>query len=65
MRLQSPERVPQSRVYIWLTEDEASELRDALDDMLKRGPDPGWHAHVSSADYQTEMTVGWDAADRE
>jgi hypothetical protein len=64
MRLQSPERVAQSRVYIWLTEAEATELRDALNDMLQRGPDPAWHTHVSSADYQAEVSLAWDAPDR-
>jgi hypothetical protein len=64
MRLQSPERVPQSRVFIWLTEVEAVELRDALNDMLQRGSDPAWHTHVSSADYQTEVSIAWDGPDR-
>lgn len=41
-----------------LTETEARELRDALDALLG---DPGErHEHVSSADYQVELTVWLD-----
>lgn len=44
------------RVTIGLTLSEASELRDALNELLEdRNPD--WHAHVSSADFQTELMV--------
>lgn len=31
--------------YLWLTQDEATELRDALDQMLTEA-DASWHAHV-------------------
>lgn len=46
-------------VYLWLTRSEAADLRDALNDLLT---DVGesWHAHVSSADYQTEVTIALD-----
>jgi hypothetical protein len=45
--------------YLWLTRAEAVELRDALDQMLADG-DSTWHAHIASADYQTEVTVTLD-----
>lgn len=47
-------------VVLLLTKTEAAELRDALDDLLQRFDEPGWHAHVSSADYLTEITVAPD-----
>jgi hypothetical protein len=43
-------------VNLALTDDEAQELRDALGDLLTTRQ-PGWHAHVSDADYQREVTV--------
>ncbi len=39
-------------VYLWLTESEAAELRDALNDLLQ--PDEPWHAHVPSADFRVK-----------
>ncbi|WP_407342196.1 hypothetical protein [Pengzhenrongella phosphoraccumulans] len=42
--------------YLWLTKEEASELRDALVDLLAEGG-PDWHAHVSSGDFSTEITI--------
>ena len=46
-------------MYLWLTDSEAAELRDALNDLLAE-PGDGLHAHVSSADYQTEISVARD-----
>jgi hypothetical protein len=46
-------------VYLWVTDSEAIELRDALNDLLAE-PGDGWHAHVSSADFQTEISVARD-----
>ncbi len=44
-----------SGLWLGLTEAEARELRDTLTTLLN---DPKRrHEHVSSADYQTEMTV--------
>lgn len=60
MRIESADVTDLHNVNLWLTHAEASELRDALDDMLERGPSAEWHAHVSSADYQTEVSVAWD-----
>ncbi len=46
---------PLSSVGLGLSVPEARELRDSLDGLLS---DPaGRHEHVSSADYQTELTV--------
>jgi len=42
-------------VGLGLTESEAVELRDALDTLLD-DPEPR-HEHVSSADYERELTV--------
>jgi hypothetical protein len=44
-----------SHVGLGLTHTEAEELRDVLDILL--GADLGRHEHVSSADYQTELTL--------
>ncbi len=44
-------------LLLTVTRSEAAELRDTLDDLLHNFEVPGWHGHVSSADYQTEITV--------
>ena len=59
MRIESEDGSQLRNVSLWLTHDEASELRDALQDMLERGPSAG-HAHVASADYQTQVSVTWE-----
>ena len=59
MRIESSPGEPLQAVYLWLTESEAAELRDALNDLLA-GTGTGWHAHVSSADFQTEVSVARD-----
>ena len=46
-----------SDVLVFLTKDEASELRDGIDALRSNFNDPGWHAHVSSPDFQIELTV--------
>jgi hypothetical protein len=61
MRIEGKPGEPLSNVYLWLTPDEAHELRDTIDQMV-REDDPSWHGHVSSADYQTEVTVALDRA---
>ena len=48
-----------SAAYLWLTKEEAPELRDALVDLLADAG-PGWRAHVSSEDFTTEITIGVD-----
>jgi hypothetical protein len=44
-----------SSVGLGLTTLEARELRDSLDELL--ASPAGRHEHISSADYQTEVTV--------
>jgi hypothetical protein len=44
-------------VGLGLTESEARDLVDVLSDLLERGVDNSTHHHVSSSDYQTELTV--------
>ena len=44
-----------SHVGLGLTHTEAEELRNVLDVLL--GADMERHEHVSSADYQTELTL--------
>lgn len=50
-----------SHVGLGLTRAEAEELRDVLDVLL--GEEPGRHEHVSSADYQRELTLWITAVD--
>lgn len=59
MRIESRPGEPLRAVYLWLTDSEAAELRDALNDLLGE-PGPGWHAHVSSSDFQAEISVARD-----
>lgn len=42
-------------VILYLTQSEASELRDALDDLLKNPLNN--HVHISNENYQKEITV--------
>jgi hypothetical protein len=49
-------------LLIFLSRPEASELRDAINELLENFDDASWHAHVSSADYQTEITVAPDVS---
>jgi hypothetical protein len=44
-----------------LSPEDARELRDTIDKMMQED-DSAWHNHVSSADYQTEVTVALDRA---
>ncbi len=60
MRIEGEDGMPLHNVFLWLTQGEASELRDALNDMLRDGPHADWHAHVPSPDFQTEVSVAWD-----
>jgi hypothetical protein len=59
MRIEGNPGEQLDRAYFWLTRAEAAELRDALGEMLA-GVDASWHAHVSSADYQREITISLD-----
>jgi hypothetical protein len=49
--------VPAGEVLIYLTRTEAEELRDSANALLRDFDQAGYHAHVSSADYQTELTI--------
>ena len=60
MRIEGKPGEGLSTAYLWLTREEAQELRDALTDLLTEG-DAHWHAHISSADYRAEITVALDA----
>ena len=42
-------------VYLALSDAEAAELADALRQL--QAAKQGWHAHVSTSDYQTEIAV--------
>lgn len=62
MRIKDLEaKKPVHLVELCLTRAEAQELRDDLDTLLTDGG--GRHEHVSSADYQTELTV-WISDDQ-
>lgn len=51
----STEREESSALYVELSIADARELRGALDDLIA---DPsGGHYHLSSSDYQSELTV--------
>jgi hypothetical protein len=54
---------PIQDLLIFLTRPEVGELRDALDALLEHFDEPGWHAHVSSPDYQVEITVAPETND--
>ena len=53
---------PVDDLLIFLSRSEASELRSAIDALLENFDDAGWHAHISSPDYQTEITIAPDAS---
>lgn len=62
MRIEDLEAKKQvNLIELCLTRSEAQELRDDLDTLLTDGGDR--HEHVSSADYQTELTV-WISDDQ-
>jgi hypothetical protein len=44
-----------SAVYLALTDDEARELASDLETL--QSAEKGWHAHVSDADFQRELTL--------
>jgi hypothetical protein len=48
---------PAGEVLIYLTRAEAAELRDSAEALLRDFEQTGYHAHVSSADYQIELTI--------
>lgn len=61
MRIEGTPGEPLSAAYLWLTRAEATEVRDAMNDLLTEG-DADWHAHISSTNYQVELTVALDVS---
>lgn len=57
MRIEKTDGTSLDSVVVALTRGEAAELRDAMTDLLARFNEPDFHAHVSSTDYQTELTL--------
>lgn len=55
MRITDAEKRSYSAIYLALTDAEADELIDALQ-QLKQA-DAGWHAHVNDEAYHSEVTV--------
>ena len=56
MRIHEDKDKTLSEVFLALTDAEAEELRDALEDLLTT-KEPGWHVHVSDTDYKLSVTV--------
>ncbi|MBS0621607.1 MAG: hypothetical protein JSR80_01450 [Verrucomicrobia bacterium] len=44
-------------ITLFLTESEAVQLKSYLEQFLEKPKDEGLHFHLSSADYQKEVTV--------
>ena len=57
MRIERGDGEAISSVDLFLSRDEAAELRDALNQLLASFGEPHWHAHVADWDYTTEITV--------
>jgi len=63
VRITNKDRTAIASVVVYLTPAEARELRDAVEDILAHPNEPGWHVHVSAADYQTELTLSPEVAE--
>jgi hypothetical protein len=61
MRIEGQPGESMATAYLWLTPEEAKELIDTLEQLLLDG-DYDAHHHISSADFQTEVTVMLDRA---
>ena len=55
MRITDSSGEPLSIVYLAMSDEEASELIGALEDVQRA--EKGWHAHVSDASGRVEVTV--------
>jgi hypothetical protein len=55
VRITDDEGKPLPSVYLALSDSEAQEMIDALSAL--QTAEKGWHAHVSDATYQREVTV--------
>jgi hypothetical protein len=65
MRIEGSSGSSVGSVLLFLTESEARELRDSLDQMLAdraAGGSTTRHEHISSGDYKTEITLAWESA---
>jgi hypothetical protein len=60
VRIENGDRLPLSHVYLWMTDAEAAEMHDALNDLLSATLSEGWHAHVASSDFAVELTLARD-----
>lgn len=56
MEIRADQRVV-TDLLVFLSREEAAELRDAADQLLLHFDEPGWHAHVSNPDYSIEITI--------
>ena len=60
MRIETERGTDHPEVVLYLTPDEAQELRDTVDGMLDEGNQcTDWHGRITSADGQVEETVAW------
>ena len=50
-------------IVMHFTRQKAAEHRDAAEAVLQHVDEPGWHEHVTSADYQTELTIAAERTD--
>jgi hypothetical protein len=57
VRITGKDEATIASVVVYLSPAEARELRDAAEDLLAHPDEPGWHVHISSTDYQTEVTL--------
>lgn len=55
MRITDAEGNPLNSVYLALSDAEANELAQALEDL--KSAERGWHAHVSDPAFEREVTV--------
>jgi hypothetical protein len=61
MRIERQPGESMATAYLWLTPEEAKELMDTPGQLLRDG-DCDAHHHISSTDFQTEVTVMLDRA---
>ncbi len=48
---------PLSKIGLFLTKDEALELRDSLTSLLENKARKGFHHHINNAEYSKEITL--------
>ena len=52
-----PADEPLKEVWVYLSDDEARNLRRALDDYFSEPQRPGWHCHIADA-HGNELSIG-------